>query len=117
MTYHTVKECVRWILSVCVMISYIISDVMMMWMKVVEKILSFCFRIGVAVGAHGLEECVGWILKFWVMTYHTISYVMLTWMMWWDDDVVPRWRSHGPNFLGVSLSRNVRQFIPSPIWF
>lgn len=82
MTYHTVKECVRWILSVCVMISYIISDVMMMWMKVVEKILSFCFRIGVAVGAHGLEECVGWILKFCVMTYHIISYVMLTWMMW-----------------------------------
>lgn len=100
MTYHTVKECVRWILSVCVMISYIISDVMMMWMKVVEKILSFCFRIGVAVGAHGLEECVGWILKFCVMTYHIISYVMLTWMMRWDDDVVPRWRSHGPNFLG-----------------
>lgn len=57
MTYHTVKECVRWILSVCVMITYIISDVMMMWMKVVEKISSFCFRIGVAVGADGLEEC------------------------------------------------------------
>ena len=63
-------------------ISYIISDVMMMWMKVVERILSFCFRIGVAVGAHGLEECVGWILKFCVVTYHIISYVMLTWMMW-----------------------------------